>query len=422
MATLLRTGSPSLDLAESDWTAQIDVLLESWIGQVHRLLIVPPDRTRSKSLAGEITAHLWKQLAGKMHVDILPALGTHAGMTQPECRHMFGPDVPFERIQVHDFVADTVSLGELPASLLHQLSAGQFAQPAAVAINRHLLGEYDLVLSLGQVVPHEVVGMANYTKNIVIGVGGPDLIHKSHFLGALYGIERIMGQIDTPVRRLLDTAFDTYVRPRTQVMFLLTVLQSVAGRSVLRGLYCGDDYATFQEAAVLSQQVNIVRVSQPLKRCVVYLDPHEFSTTWVGNKAIYRTRRAMADGGELLILAPNVGRFGEKTAMDALIRRHGYCGTPATMDAIRRDPDLANNLSAAAHLIHGSTEGRFQVTYCPGPGLSSDDVQGVGFRYRNFDEAASQYYQPDISDGWHSDRQGEPFYFIRDPGQGLWIA
>jgi hypothetical protein len=103
----------------------------------------------------------------------------------------------------------------------------------------------------------------------------------------------------------------------------------------------------------LSAQCNIVSVPAPLRRVVCWIDPAEFHTTWVANKAVYRTRMALADGAELALLAPGVVRFGEDDLIDRLIRRHGYRGTASTLEALARDPELAENLGAAAHLIHG---------------------------------------------------------------------
>jgi hypothetical protein len=88
-------------------------------------------------------------------------------------------------------------------------------------------------------------------------------------------------------------------------------------------------------------------------------------STWLGNKAVYRTRMAMADGGELIILAPGVKEFGEDHEIDRLIRKYGYRGTPATLAAVKANEELRNNLSAAAHLIHGSSEGRFNSPTAP---------------------------------------------------------
>lgn len=423
MAQHLAIGGPTTNLSRGGgWKEHLDTLICAWPGTIRRLLLIPPDKTRLKSFAGEICRYLWERLTDRLHIDVLPALGTHAAMGADECQAMFGSQIPQERILYHDYLRDVEVLGEIPASTLERLSADRLRQSVKIGVNKHVFAQYDIVLSLGQVVPHEVVGMANYTKNVVIGTGGPDLIHKSHFLGALYGIEKIMGEIDTPVRWLLDHAFDTFVRPRANVLFLLTVLQSLEGESILRGLYCGDGYETYRAACELSRQVNVIKVAHPLQKCVVYLDPREFSTTWVGNKAIYRTRRAMADGGELIVLAPKVRGFGEKPDIDRLIRRHGYRGTPATMEALASDPDLAKSLSSAAHLIHGSTEGRFSVTYAVGPELCREDIEGVGFRYAVYADVAKTYLPAKPVDGFYQAENGEECYFVRDPGQGLWVA
>ena len=239
---------------------------------------------------------------------------------------------------------------------------------------------YDLILSVGQIVPHEVVGMANYTKNIVVGAGGSDMINKSHFLGAAYGMERMMGRIETPVRRLFNYAVETFLRD-LPIEYVLTVMEKDKAGSgmIMRGLYVGDDMETFTLGARLSQKVNLDLLDQPLKKVVVYLDPHEFKSTWLGNKAVYRTRMAMADGGELIVLAPGLKEFGEDAEIDRLIRKYGYRGTPATLAAVKANEELRNNLSAAAHLIHGSSEGRFRITYCPGPQMSQEAIRSVGF-------------------------------------------
>src|SRR3990172_7027781 len=134
----------------------------------------------------------------------------------------------------------------------------------------------------------------------------------------------------------------------------------------------------FSRAADLSLRVNFTLLDAPLKKVVVYLDPSEFKSTWLGNKSIYRTRMAMADGGELVILAPGLKEFGEDPEIDRLIRKYGYRGTPATLAAVQANPELANNLSAAAHLIHGSSEGRFRITYCPGSQMRAEAIRSVG--------------------------------------------
>jgi len=426
MPNFLSTGS-----ADNVIDAQaLDAHLDRYIAEhvdgkgVKRLLILPPDITRLNSMAGPITAALWDKLSDRVHIDLMPALGTHVPMTRAQCVRMFGQAIPMERILPHRWRDDLRELGELSADFLGELSGGRLVQSMQVAVNKQLFeGNYDLIVSIGQVVPHEVIGLANYTKNVMIGVGGKDTIDKSHFLGAVCGMESIMGRADTPVRRALNAGFDRFIRGVLNVHFILTVIgPDAAQANVMRGLYIGDDDATFEAAGDLSRKVNFDVFDQPIDRCVVYLDPEEFHTTWLGNKAVYRTRMAMADGGELIILAPALKGFGEDPGIDKLIRRHGYFGTDHTLAAIKSDPEMAGNLSAAAHLIHGTSEGRFKITYCAGEGVSQQEIESVGFGYRPYAQAAAEYDPAKLTTGWHTAADGKRFFYIANPALGLWAS
>ena len=323
----------------------IDAIAEQWVLQqdVSRLLLIPPDHTRLYSQAGAITAGLWKRLHDRVDISILPALGTHLPMTPEQLRMMFGEEIPLDRFLAHNWRTDLETVGVLPQEFLEELSDGRMRSEVNVAVNRHIVsGGYDLVLSIGQVVPHEVIGFANHSKNICIGCGGGEMLHQSHMLGAVCGIEQVLGVIDTPVRRLVDEGFYRFVSPKADVRFLLTVVTDSAEGPQLRAFTAGADSECFRWAACISGELNLTRVERPIKKCVVYLDPREFCSTWLGNKAVYRTRKAMADDGELIVLAPAVDTFGEDQEIDRLIRKHGYRGTPATLDALERDKDLAS--------------------------------------------------------------------------------
>ena len=390
-------------------------------GDPDRVLIVPPDFTRFYSNAGELTAILYRQLSPTTHVDIVPALGTHTPMTEEQIREMFGPDIPRDRFKVHDWREGLVHLGQIPGERVSAWSEGRLDYDISVEVDRLLFEDYDLILSVGQVVPHEVVGMANYTKNILVGVGGQDTINKSHFLGAVHGMERIMGRVDTPVRRVFDYGVETFLGD-LPICYALTVMDKdhESGDMVMRGLYVGDDTDTFAAAATLSQEVNLDLLDEPLDKVVVYLDPHEFKSTWLGNKSIYRTRMALADDGELIVLAPGLREFGEDAQIDGLIRRHGYRGTEATLAAVDEDPELKGNLSAAAHLIHGSSENRFSVTYCPGGGIDRADVEAVGFATADLGAMTSRYDPEAMTDGPNTMPDGERVFYISNPALGLW--
>jgi nickel-dependent lactate racemase len=280
-------------------------------------------------------------------------------------------------------------------------------------------GRHDLILSIGQVVPHEVVGMAGQAKNIFIGTGGREAINRTHFLGAAYGMERIMGRAETPVRRVLRYGSDRFARHLPIVYVLTVVGRENDGELALRGLFIGDDDECFRRAAALSLEVNVELLDEPLEKVVVYLDPAEFKSTWLGNKSIYRTRMAVADRGELVVLAPGVARFGEDPAIDGLIRKYGYAGTPKILDLADREEDLGRNLSAAAHLIHGSAEGRFTVTYCPGR-LSRAEVEGANFRFGDLDAMMKRYDPRRLTEGFNTLPDGERIFYISNPALGLW--
>ena len=386
------------------------------IGTKQKVLAIPPDITRYYSRAGELTEMAWEYY-GESMTDILPALGTHFAMTNAEIERMFG-DVPLDLFRVHNWRDDLVTLGEVPAEFLREVSGGKvdFAWPAQV--NKQLVdGGFDLILSIGQVVPHEVIGMANYNKNIFIGTGGAEGINKSHFLGAAYGMENIMGRADTPVRKVLNYASDNFAK-ELPIVYVQTVVAATEEGPVVRGLFIGDDVECFEKAAELSLKVNFQMLDKPLDKVIVYLEPDEFKSIWLGNKSIYRTRMAMADGGELIVLAPGLKEFGEDPEIDRLIRKYGYVGTDKVLELVEKNDELKNNLSAAAHLIHGSSEGRFNITYCPGH-LSKEEIESVNFQYADFVEMASCYGPENLKDGFNT-VDGEEVFYISNPAMGLW--
>ncbi|NMA42416.1 MAG: DUF2088 domain-containing protein [Oligosphaeraceae bacterium] len=388
---------------------------------LRKVLIIPPDITRLNSDAGFLTNLLYKLLSPTAQVDIMPALGTHFPMREAELRFMFGDEIPLDRFFVHDWRNDVVTLGEVPGELIKEWSEGKLDYSVQVQCNKMLLEGYDLILSVGQVVPHEVVGMANYSKNIVVGVGGSDMINKSHFLGACHGMERIMGLDNTPVRRLFNYSTEKFMA-QLPILYVLTVMakNQQSGEMEMRGLFVGEDTDTFAKAVKLSQQCNLDLMDEPIEKVLVYLDPEEFKSTWLGNKAVYRTRMVIADDGELIVMAPGLKQFGEDTQIDKLIRKYGYKGTPATLKAVEENADLRDNLSAAAHLIHGSSEGRFTIRYCPGAGVSREEIESVGFAYGDLQEIIDKYKPETLKDGYNTLPNGEKIFYISNPALGLW--
>jgi nickel-dependent lactate racemase len=389
------------------------------IGKRSKVLVLPPDFTRFHSFAGTLTEMAWEYYGDRIK-DIMPALGTHVPMTEPQIRKMFGR-TPLSLFRVHNWRSDVVTLGEVPSGYVREVSEGKvnFSWPAQV--NKMLVqGGHDLILSVGQVVPHEVVGMANYNKNMFVGTGGPEGINKSHFLGAAYGMERIMGRAMNPVRMVMNYASDHFARS-VPVVYVHTVVENTSGGLKVRGLFISDDDSGFRKAADLSLAVNFVLLEKPLKKCVVSLDPDEFKTTWLGNKSIYRTRMALADDAELIVLAPGLHEFGEDREVDRLIRKYGYRNTPYILEQTGKKEELKNNLCAAAHLIHGSHENRFHITYCPGH-LTREETEGVGYRYGSLRDMLQKYDVKQMKDGYNTLRGGEEVFFISNPALGLWAS
>ncbi|XZE53382.1 lactate racemase domain-containing protein [Planctomycetaceae bacterium SH139] len=420
MPTYFAEGNQQANLSTDDLRRGLETALEALGKPVERMLVLPPDYTRLPSRAGELTALLY-QLRGPAIADIMPALGTHKPMPSAQIADMF-PGVPESLFRPHRWRDDIVTLGEVPAEFVSQVTEGIYCKPWPAQVNRLLIeGKHDLIVSIGQVVPHEVIGMANYNKNVFVGTGGAAGINESHFLSAAYGMERTMGRANTPLRKILNYAQDHFCQDMP-LLYVLTVIESLAdGQLITRGLFIGDDHATFEMAAELSALVNVNRLDKPPEHVVAYLDPSEFHSTWLGNKAIYRTRMAIKTGGRLTVIAPAVEAFGEDEQIDMLIRKYGYRPSAEVLQLCQQHADLAANPSAAAHLIHGSPENRFEVFYGAGK-LSREEIESVNYQWVDCDSLLRQYDLRVLQDGWQRDSKGEEFYFIRNPSLGLWMA
>jgi nickel-dependent lactate racemase len=414
-----QSGSEKQVITSDDLKKGLYTALEK-IGKRKKVLVVPPDFTRYHSRAGEVTSLIYQYYKENLS-DILPALGTHVAMSDRELGEMF-KGVPKELFRVHDWRKDVVTVGTVPGEFVSKITSGALDYPWPAQLNKLVCnGGHDLILSVGQVVPHEVIGMANYNKNLFVGTGGPEGINKSHFLGAVFGMEKIMGKANNPVRSVLNYASDNFITHLPVVYVHTVIARDDSGKLVIRGLYIGDDEEVFTRAADLSIKVNFTVFDEPLKKVVVFLDPSEFKTTWLGNKSIYRTRMAMADNGELIVLAPGLKEFGEDKEIDRLIRKYGYRGTPATLKAVADNEELRMNLSAAAHLIHGSSEGRFSITYCPG-NVTQKEIESVNFKYADLKDIMKRYNPEKLKDGFNRLPDGEEIFYISNPAVGLWAS
>jgi nickel-dependent lactate racemase len=401
----------------------IDILLakiRKRYGNLRRVLLVPPDITRLHSFAGELTVMLYERLSSGVHVEVMPALGSHLPMTEAEIRKMF-PGIPLSCFRIHDWRRDVTECGEVPAARIREISEGVLDFSITCSVNRILFeGRWDRIISIGRIVPHELAGIANFSKNILIGLGGSNTISKSHYTAAVYGMERLMGKIENPMRQILRYMEDNCISS-LPLTYLMTVRSIHDGRLVTRGIFAGDDESAYRAGAEVCQKVSITKLDHPAGKIVAFMDGEDYHTAWVANKAIYRSRMALADGGELIVIAPGVKQFGEDEECDRFIRRVGYRTTKEMVNLVNNDPETAAHLTEVSHIIISSPEERFSMQYAPGQ-LSREETEAVGWHYCDPKDMMQRYDISRLNEGWNLLPDGEEVYFVPRPAGGLWCA
>jgi nickel-dependent lactate racemase len=414
--------------AEIKWD-RLQTLMEQTVAEARqricarpkRVLLLPPDITRMHSGAGRLTEMLYRLLADEAEVHVIPTLGQHVPHTAAENRQMFG-SIPNERIHAHDWRGGCVEVGEIPSRFMDEATQGAADWPLPIVLNRMLMNdEWDLIINVGHVVPHEVLGFANHNKNYFIGLAGKDLICAAHMAAASWGIENNLGNLITPLRACFNRAEDEYLGELPDLYVQVVLARNERDQLVHTGLYVGDDLETYLCAARQSREQNIMLFDQPVQKIVCVMQGDEFFSTWVANKSIYRTRMALADGGELVVIAPGLKRFGEQPEVDAFIRKYGYVGTKRVMEQYKRNADMQDLAHATAHLLHGSSEDRFSITYAPGH-LKKAEIESVNFRYADINDIISRYRPEACKQGWNTTADGEEYYFIPTPSAGLWAT
>lgn len=411
-------GAADLTLDSNHISELIDNMLER-LGNLSRVLILPPDFTRYHSYAGEIIRMLYSKLKNTSHIEIMPTLGTHVPMSEKEMDMMY-QGIPHEILKRHDWKNDIVRIGTISAEIIKELTDGLVDFPLHCEINKTLVqGNWDQIISVGQLVPHELIGIANFNKNIFIGVGGKDIIDKTHFIGALYGTEKMMGHISSPVRKVLNYMGNNFTN-HLPISYILTVRGVDKDKQIVtRGIYAGNDEEAYLRGATLCQEVNIKLLKKEYKKVIAYLDPEEFKSTWVGTKAICRTRMAIANGGELIILCPGINTFGEDPENDLIIRKYGYQDIEKLLKAINENIDLSNNLATASALIVSSPENRFKVIYAAKK-ISRKEIESVYCNYADYEEIVKKYNPSKLKEGENIMPDGEEIFYVSKPAQGLW--
>lgn len=322
-----------------------------------RVLAIIPDKTRDDNtdllfpIATEFLAR-----RGVAAFDALVAQGTHPPMSEAQKLAKIGAKSFAGHLFDHrwDVPEELNTLGELSAETVRELTGGLIDHAVWVTINKLLApGVYDVVVIFGATVPHEVAGFAGGAKYFFPGVAGPDLTHTTHWLGALAGIENIIGEVETPTRKLIEAAGDLI--PARVISLNSVVSRDANGELVTYALFTGDFREAFRRAAEVSRQVHIRYTNRKYQTVVALLDSH-YDEMWVGGKASYKLGAVIEDGGELIIYAPHLTKISETHG--ALIEKYGYAPLEVVRDMLGASAELRENLCIAAHLAHVAYAGR----------------------------------------------------------------
>jgi nickel-dependent lactate racemase len=355
-----------------------------------RVLAIIPDKTRDDNTHELFPiADEFLRKRGVAAFDALVAQGTHPPMSEAQKLAKIGNTDFRGSIFDHRWNEpdELITLGELSADLTRELTGGLIDHAVPVTINKLLApGVYDTVLVFGATVPHEVAGFAGGAKYFFPGVAGPELTHTTHWLGALAGIENIIGRVDTPTRRLIEAAADLIP---ARIISLNTVVSRNDGELTTYALFTGDIREAFRRAAEVSRHVHIRYTGRKYKRVVALLDPH-YDELWVGGKASYKLGAIIEAGGELIIYAPHLTKLSETHG--ALIEKYGYAPLESVRDMLGVSQELRENLCIAAHLAHVAyagridTEGkivpRYQITMATG--LDEETCRRVNLGYLDY--------------------------------------
>lgn len=392
------------------------------IERLNRVLLLPPDITRAHAGVGWMTEFLYHHLTeAGADVHVIPTLGQHVPHTPDDNTWMFG-SVPEEKIHAHDWKNGVTHLGTIEAEFVKEKTGGLVDWEIPIDLNTMTVTEdWDLIINIGHVVPHEVLGFANHNKNYFIGLGGKRLLGGSHMASAVYGIENNLGNLLTPVRACFNEAEERYLGHLKDVYIQVVMDYNHDGELIHTGVYVGDDLETYYDAARASLAQNITQFDKPVKKIVAVMQADEFRATWVANKAVYRTRMAIADGGELLVIARGVERFGEQPEVDDLVRKYGYISQAEVLELFATQEDMQDIPHGTAHLVYGSSEGRFTIRYAPGK-LTREDIESVGYEYMDVNEALNRYNPEVMRDGWNTMPDGEEVFYISTPSAGLWAT
>jgi nickel-dependent lactate racemase len=318
-----------------------------------RVLVIVPDSTRTMPMPlmfDLLQAEIGVQSAA---CDYLVALGTHAHMDEAQLSRMFGRRVvggkcEGAKIFNHRWdIPDTFAeIGVIPTADVARISRGVLSEPIRIQINR-LVFDYDQVLICGPVFPHEVVGFSGGNKYLFPGVSTGEMIHQTHWLGALLGSYNIIGTDTTPVRQLIDLAADKVSVP---VSCFALVLKGVE----IAGIYFGDAKNAWNLAAAHSSETHIQWVDRPFRRVLAVI-PEMYPDLWTGAKGMYKSDPAIGDGGEVILYAPHIKHAS--SVHGDFIERVGYHCAEYFLKQTKRFADIPRGI--LAHSIHLYGQGSY---------------------------------------------------------------
>jgi nickel-dependent lactate racemase len=318
-----------------------------------RVLVLIPDGTRTMPMPLLFDVLEQEVAPRAAALDFLVALGTHAPMSDVQLSKLVGRAVSNghageRRIFNHrwDDPASFATLGTIPAREIEELTGGRLCRDVTVVLNRLPLA-YDHLLVCGPVFPHEVAGFSGGTKYLFPGIAGPEIIHFTHWLGALITNYEVIGTRTTPVRAVIDRAARLFERP-------VSLLAPVVLHEGVAGIYCGPVSEAWSEAAELSSRRHVVWLERPVARALSIM-PAMYDDLWVAGKGMYKLEPAVADGGEVVIYAPHVREVSHTHG--ALIEAIGYHCKDYFLKQWERFKDVPGGI--LAHSTHVKGQGSF---------------------------------------------------------------
>jgi len=350
-------GSPAAVISENGIKKIIEDGTPPGLYDKKRVLVLTPDATRTCPLPMVIRSV--REVIGERctKLDFMVALGTHSPLPEKELLALYGIS-PRQRRELFggsdffnhrwDLPETFVRIGQLAANEIAEFSGGLLRESVPIEINKKIF-DYELILILGPVFPHEVVGFSGGAKYLFPGISGGPFLHAFHWLGALVTCSGIIGNKDTPVRSVINRA-----RQKIQVpVHCLSMV--VGGKNELRGFYAGDVENSWSAAADLSAQIHIVKKEKPF-RVVFGRAPEMYDEIWVGGKVAYKLEQVVADGGRLIIYAPHISEVSR--TWGKYIHKIGYHVRDYFLAQMGRFKEIP--LGVLAHSTHVRGTGRFQ--------------------------------------------------------------